>query len=374
MLTNRQVYLGCDPEFFFQKGKEIIGSEKVIDIDKGENVPRVENMQGSIGGTKMSKIIVDGVQVEINPRPDTCRARLGNEIAMCFRAVHTKLQTNKGLTANFSTTVEVTQKELKSLNEKSRKFGCSPSKNTSLQSSGKIEVDPEKYKYRSAGGHIHLGAVNSGDAKAFEDKELLVNVLDIIVGNTCVLIDRDEGNKIRRQVYGKAGEFRTPDYGIEYRTLSNFWLKSYPLMSLVMNLSRLAYSIVYDSIFTTQNYAKELLSLVDMADIHTAINENDYDLAWQNYQKIKQFLIDIIPSNGLSQYMFPICSATVNYFEHFVKKGADHFFKDDPIKHWIAHKDGHGTGWEGFLIDVVAKDMAKTKKKLVPRLVKAMTM
>ena len=52
------VTLGCDPEFFFSKNGAIVGSEKVL--DKNGFV-----VNGS------SKFVIDGVQAELNPIPNT---------------------------------------------------------------------------------------------------------------------------------------------------------------------------------------------------------------------------------------------------------------------------------------------------------------
>ena len=47
-----------------------------------------------------------------------------------------------------------------------------------------------------------------------------------MIGLPAVLIDTD---KQRRKLYGKAGSMRHKDYGVEYRTVSNFWLSSQEL-------------------------------------------------------------------------------------------------------------------------------------------------
>ena len=66
------ISLGCDPEFFFSKKGKVIGSEKVLP----------EN--GLCDSSGYGKIVMDGVQAEINPSPSTCRASLGYNIRNCF--------------------------------------------------------------------------------------------------------------------------------------------------------------------------------------------------------------------------------------------------------------------------------------------------
>jgi len=352
------VTFGCDPEFFFERKGKIIGSEKVINIEKGLTVKKDirKNVNGSTGNGNDSKFIVDGVQAEINPKPDTCRARLGNEISQCFRTLYETIKADPELSINFLPTVKVSKAELMSLNEKSRIFGCSPSKNADKKSQNVVALkDPAKYKYRSAGGHIHLGAsgYDTQVKSIMKEPARLVQIMDILVGNTCVLIDRDPGNKERRKVYGRAGEYRTPMYGIEYRTLSNFWLRAYPLMSFVMNLSRLSVDVMASSI-PGRDFERELLSLVDIKKIRKAINTNDFKLAWNNFQAIKGFIARTMDKGGDN---FPLTANNLAAFEFFVSKGIDFWFKEDPIEHWMKIPEGHTCGWENFLINVVTPVM-----------------
>jgi len=81
---------------------------------------------------------------------------------------------------------------------------------------------------RSCGGHLHIGfdrAKNDMMARPH-----LVRILDLVAGVPSIIIDKD---KDRRKLYGKAGAHRPkmieagdPYDGVEYRTLSNFWLTS----------------------------------------------------------------------------------------------------------------------------------------------------
>lgn len=102
------------------------------------------------------------------------------------------------------------------------------------------ENDPANYNFtnvRAAGGHLHISfdqAVNSP-----ENRIKMVRGLDLVLGVHSVLLDPDT---VRRELYGKAGAFRPKDKafndpydGIEYRTLSNFWLRSTELMTTIYN-------------------------------------------------------------------------------------------------------------------------------------------
>lgn len=353
-LARKDISLGCDPEFFFSTKGEIIGAEKVIPKEG------IKNIRG--------KIIIDGVQAEINPAASTCRAYLGRNISECFNELYQKIKNKKGLETNFAQTISVTKKEMDSLSPESKRFGCMPSLNIHNKKAKVGIKDPSKYMFRSAGGHIHVGitgGLNETDGRSLttlaetkifkEHPERIINMMDIIVGNTCVLIDRDEGNKERRKTYGRAGEYRKPEHGIEYRTLSNFWLKNYALMSLVMNLSRLAVSIVLRST-KENNYEKEIISKINKKEITKAINENDYTLARKNFDNIKQILIEITKGYHDS----PFTEEYLPLFENFIKKGTDYWFKENPILHWIKLKDqGHEKGWESFLRNQVKEDIKK---------------
>jgi hypothetical protein len=369
--TVQDVLLGCDPEFFFSMGGKIIGSERVIPEDG------IHEVQGH------GKIIRDGVQAEINVKAYTCRAQLYGAMRDTFLTLSNYLTKYPDVSIDFSQVVKVSQKEMSSLGEKSTTFGCAESKNAHLKTLDKISkigVDPKKYLKRSAGGHIHLGipqrrAVNDVEKGLIErphpslpnttyktydikiitfDKaknpDILVPLLDILVGNTCVLLDRDEGNIERRKVYGRAGEYRTPAHGIEYRTLSNFWLRHPVLMSLVMSLARTAVQMVVEST-ETNDYVTKMMSLVDMADIEKAINTNDYDLAYANFRKIEKFLMSIVDGSG----WFALDTNNIKAFHYFVERGLDHWFTDSPLNYWT--RNDARVGFNDYLRMVVEPKM-----------------
>src|SRR5690606_38791590 len=142
--------------------------------------------------------------------------------------------------------------------------------------------------------------------------------LDLVVGIPSVLMDRDPSNIERRKLYGRAGEYRLPAHGFEYRTPSNFWLTSYPLMSLVFGLARMAVQMAGSPHY--QLYLREFFSEYSTKEVEHAINSNDFNLAYKIYNSIEKKLISIIPE-GRDKGMddsYPIRSSTIKHFHHFV--------------------------------------------------------
>jgi hypothetical protein len=337
------VTFGCDPELFFSKGGQIIGAEKVI-ADKLKT-PAVSNHTTR----NLAGFVLDGVQIELNPRPEPCRANLGNEIAASFRALKQHLAKMDGVTASFEGVVEVSKAELDSLSDKAKVFGCAPSSNA-YNKTAIITVDAATYRKRSAGGHIHLGL--SSPVK--DHPKRLVKILDVILGNTCVMLDRDPNAAERRKVYGKAGEYRTPAHGLEYRTLSNFWLRNNRLFSLVFGLARLSVNVLSSGFphpygwYPPWDAEKNLLDRVDLDKVRDAINNNDLALAKENYQAVRAFVVDHVPD-----YEWGFGRGRMNKFDYFCKmiekKGIQYWFPEDPMTHWCNLGEGHGIGFESFI-------------------------
>lgn len=97
-------------------------------------------------------------------------------------------------------------------------FGCDPDYNAYTE-----DVNPkpcgETTNLRSAGVHIHVSYNNPNVRQSIE----LVKYMDLYLGVPSVILDPD---KERRKLYGKAGAFRLVKYGVEYRTMSGFFISS----------------------------------------------------------------------------------------------------------------------------------------------------
>ena len=356
------IMLGCDPEIFLarevgklKKRTRIVGSEAVIPVN------------GLLGPSSFSKLTRDGVQVELHPYQATCRANMSNDLSGLFQALKTTLAKHQGIKVDFSQVVRLTKGDLMRISPEGRQLGCMPS----LNAYGRkfIQKNGEKYRYRSASGHVHIGCTTFSAAKD-EDMVRYVHIYDTLVGNTCVLLDRDPNAALRRKLYGRAGEYRRPAHGLEYRTLSNFWLLGYPLFSMVMGLAYQAARVaqskssisavanhkpcgVWDVRLPPWDAETALMKDVDLTAIETAINTNDFDLALSNYQKwVRPFFDQVQSIKGLQ-------SSNLNNFDKFVagvqKNGLKHYFPQDPLDHWTTKGDGHGKGWETFIDEFALK-------------------
>ena len=182
----------------------------------------------------------------------------------------------------------------------------------------------------------------------------LVPLLDIFVGNTAVLLDQTdkEGAIERRKHYGRAGEYRLPVYGLEYRTLSNFWLRSSHLMSFMMGLARFAAGILNECIVYNNNLEDWLVKRIDIDKVVEAINTNDAALARSNFNIVKEFIVQHATNtnSGLTPDLLP-------KFEYFVQmvqeKGMGHWFPEDVLTDWSEVPEIYVDNvWERFLADI----------------------
>jgi len=116
----------------------------------------------------------------------------------------------------------------------SRVFGCEPDY-CAYTRKPNPKPRPSHRGMRSAGGHIHVETEAS--------KLSVVKAMDKFLGVPSVLMD---DGKERKKLYGKAGAFRPKAYGVEYRTLSNFWVFEPKLIDWVWRNTERALNNLHD--------------------------------------------------------------------------------------------------------------------------------
>jgi hypothetical protein len=66
----------------------------------------------------------------------------------------------------------------------------------------------------------------------------MIYLMDLFLGVPSIFMDTDKTAPRRRTLYGQAGRFRVKPYGMEYRSLSSFWLASPILVELIYDVSK----------------------------------------------------------------------------------------------------------------------------------------
>jgi hypothetical protein len=102
-----------------------------------------------------------------------------------------------------------------------------------------------------------------------EVSEDLIKAMDATLGLKSLFIDKDTR---RKEMYGKAGCFRFKPFGVEYRTLSNFWTVTDELMKWAYNTTLEAIELVNSGRIKDidEKYSSYIVE---------AINTNNKDLA-----------------------------------------------------------------------------------------------
>lgn len=357
----RHETLGTDVEVFIKetnnktKKSKIIGSEKILP-EKKINI-------GAFSGF----LDKDGIQAEIQTTPSSCRQIFYGNLKRCFTDTTSILNKasneHKTYSICFKTNNKITKKEFYSLSDECKAFGCSPSYNVYEDNyvNRPITVNPQEYRGRSAGGHLHFSISDETVKKNINSIGRIVKLMDYLLGNASVLFDTDKKNVERRKNYGRAGEFRIPKYGIEYRVLGNFWLRGEPIASLFTRLGRICISL---EAFNENDIIKNIFDSVPEEDIIKAINKNNYSLALKNFKKLAKTLSKIYKKSAdMKIFSFDeIFGKNGEYILKFLELGGtDAFFPkdDEKIIEQLINQGTSRMGWESFINSIKDKEVKK---------------
>lgn len=169
-----------------------------------------------------------------------------------------------------------------------------------------------------------------GNKTLMRMREKLVYLMDVFVGNTCVLLDRDPNAAERRENYGRAGECRFPKHGVEYRTTSNFWLRDPSLMIFTFGLAQIAMSVFADSALGDGRVWASLADFVNTENIRKAIDTNDFGLALRNLNNLAPFLRENLLKNQFvldGDRIGPFVNLAIN----INRQGIDKYFPIDQL-------------------------------------------
>jgi len=259
--------IGTDPEFFLRKGEEFVSSQSAkIQGTKQEPVA-LEN-----GGT----IQRDNVALEFATPPATDGSDFVKKVKSCLIDTHAMLPEGHELVVEPSATFD----QIHLTDPEAQEFGCDPDFDAYTVSMNEKPWCGDS-GFRSCGAHIHVGCLD-GDGKPIKGLEFLlefdgkisaIKAMDLFHGTISTVLDNSEAAIKRRELYGKAGCHRPTDYGVEYRVLSNYWMKSPQLVMLMDNLTRDAMALV------SSNNLQSVLDIVGETELQNAINEGNVEAA-----------------------------------------------------------------------------------------------
>ena len=225
---------GSDPEFMLVKGGKYYSA---INIVKGDIANRIK-----IDG---HEFYWDNVLAECAIKPGFTKEETISNFRNCFQ-IYTEMVKPYKLVAQASEIYPASELA----DEKARNAGCAPD-NCAYDIK---EKKPKKgilsgTDLRTCGGHVHMGCDGEALHSDYWQCIVTVRLLDLFVGVPSLFIDHDPTSARRRVLYGKAGRFRPKPYGMEYRSLGNFWLASPKLVDLVYDLCKFTTDYVEEKKF-----------------------------------------------------------------------------------------------------------------------------
>ena len=252
---NMQVTVGADPEVFLKHGNNIISAIGRVGGSKEEPVP-----------VECGALQEDNILAEFNINPAHSEKEFVDNINTVLGQLSAKVAP---MHFDVISSAHFKPAWLKSQGLKAMEFGCDPDFNAYT---GEANETPNPFTtLRTAGGHIHLGFdVKEGDIETRRD---VIKMMDFYLGIPSVVLDDDTECC---SLYGQAGAFRSKSYGVEYRTLSNFWIKNEAYMKWAYQQSLSAVHDVGMLGLFHNEYSEEI--------VRTTINESDTKLAAQIIQ------------------------------------------------------------------------------------------
>lgn len=270
--------VGCDPEFFFED-------------EDGRIIPAFSVLQ-SQAAAPAEYPYFDGWQGEFGTNPTHC-------IAYMVDGIHDRLQKaaraigKKGRISVYS----VLDVDLVRLIEhpEHAQFGCTPSL-SAYDSQPEMAHDGFSVPFRMAGGHIHLG-ISPRHLHLFgpddeDNRRTVVKFLDRTAGLIGTALFAEVEDARRRLLYGRAGEYRAPKYGIEYRVPSNAWMLHPVLAHFYVGVVRRAAACAVVDIVAGRNPLDRLP--MNDEEVQIAINESEVGIARTLIQSYMPFFEQLI--------------------------------------------------------------------------------
>jgi Phage phiEco32-like COOH.NH2 ligase-type 2 len=278
------ISLGSDPEVFAVDEKGFVvpafdfcGAKADIEAE-ARRIWGIDLMWQKLHNSYKNNIpFWDGFQAEWMTSAHRCLEGLTQDVGRGLYNTHKNLMRKHPSAKLVSDNlVEIPEHMLLTAAEEHVQFGCSPSKNA-YNTPPLAIANGREVGIRAAGVHIHFGI---GDTP---NKAELVKLLDASMGIASVAMFGKEEDHRRRELYGRAGEYRTPAHGLEYRVLSSAVLQHPYRFHLMVDMGRYVMRLGMAGLLGFVEFA------ADPQACQAVINNNDIEGARELLAKNKKF-------------------------------------------------------------------------------------
>ena len=305
---------GLDPEFMITRNGQYFSAISIVPSTKYE--------RHKVGA---GEFYHDNVMAECAIPPSSSKEKT-------IENIRTVLKDYAALIRPYKLTVQASQdfppSELE--HPEAKKIGCDPEYD--VYSLSIVKPPEEEFitnPLRTAGGHIHLGCKLAKDE--FQGY-FIIRMLDLCLGLPSIYMDKDPSSAMRRRIYGNAGRFRKPKWGIEYRSLGNFWLSSPVLVGLIYDICNFVLDYVnkekYFDLWSVDDRLNDPESWYDenwtpacsyhcngydLNDLRSAIDNSDKEKG----QQFWPLLYKIMPNDLISQLDHELTKPSYDFYKEW---------------------------------------------------------
>jgi hypothetical protein len=291
---------GADPEVFLtDPSGEMVPAFSLAELAGGK---RIETSKSSWtdhgqGHDINATVYNDGCAVEFSIPAGSCWAYGVDSIRAGLKSTYDTVAQPHGLSMDWRDVLPIPKGFFSPTYKDELVLGCKPSFNAY----GDQPDLPEGHRFplRTTGFHLHLGGrkLKNLPSSTYDN---IVSTMDLLVALPMTALVGHLEDRRRRIFYGRAGEYRTPKYGLEYRVLSPAVMRAPVLVHLAMELLRRAAAVGV-------NFAATSLYSGDFQIVRDIINTSNFEAAHafikQNKLLYEGFLTSVFDPNEASMVL-----------------------------------------------------------------------
>lgn len=247
------ITIGTDPELFVRDKttKAFVSAHRYFPGTKHEPF-----------AVRSGAVQVDGVAAEFNIEPASTSVDFQTRIHDVIGVMNTILKNqNEDFELIAAPTAIFDKAYFNTLPEVCRELGCSPDFDAwTGEPNQKPKTDEP---FRTGAGHIHIGWLPDSDADITDDGYLGLcrDIVKNMDASLFIMSHAWDDDRKRRTLYGAKGAFRPKVYGLEYRVLSNAYLRDFSVQDWVFQASKRCAELMLSEnthIYKTQEAKKYL--------------------------------------------------------------------------------------------------------------------